>query len=153
MDYEPLQLNTAPLLEAFWGRIEPMFTRCAERAVHGEWAIDDLRELVGTGKIVVFVITNDRTGMHPDCDVRLALAVEPVFYPRLPVLNILALGGSGTREYFRRFWKQFTGWAFISGFKAIDGWTSPGMARMTGSLGFKPVYTVMRYDLTGASDG
>lgn len=153
MSYEALQLNTQALLDLFWPHIEPLLARCAAEAVKGEWDMDDLTKLIAAQKVVVFVVTNDRTGTSPDLDVPLVLAVEPIYYPKLATLNILALGGNGVRKFHRMFWKHFTGWAFISGFKAIDGWCSPGMQRMTSAIGFKPVYTHMRYDLTGTSDG
>lgn len=150
MSYEPLQLNTTQLLEVFWPKVEPILARCASKAVRGEWDMSNLQQLIVAQKVVVFVVTDDKTG---NGDVQLAMAVEPIYYPKLATLNVLALGGRGLKKYHDMFWKHFTGWAFISGFKAIDGWVSPGMVRMTSVMGFKPVYTHIRYDLTEASDG
>jgi len=150
--YEPLQLNTPALLDTFWPKVSPMLERVANEAVKGEWDMEHLTQLISAQKVVLFVVTDDKTG-GPDADVQLVLAVEPIYYPKLATLNVLALAGKGVRKHGKTFWKHFTGWAYISGFKAIDGWVSPGMARMTSALGFKPVYTHVRYDLSENSGG
>lgn len=144
-EYFPLLLSTPQLLEQYWSLAEPHFQRSVTEATNGEFGMDDLRAMAASGKLLVFVITDGER-------VELALAAELLKYPRLPVLNIVALGGKSTKTNYKKFWKHFVGWAYMSGVASIQGLVSPAMQRFTRSMGFKPVYTVVRYDLTGASD-
>jgi hypothetical protein len=149
-EFEPLLLSTPELLYNFWYLAYPLLERCVKEAMRGEMDIHDIEALARAGKAYIFVLTNDKTGTNPDREVRLALAVEVVQYPRLPALNVLALGGTELAMFHRKFWKQFCGWAYMNGVRAVDGWVSPGMQRMLTRFGFKQVYAHMRLDLTEA---
>jgi len=152
-EFEPLFLANAGMVEQYWELALPLLSRVVKEAMHGEFTMDDLKALALCGKAYIFVLTNDKTGTNPDREVRLALAVEIVRYPRLPALNILALGGTDLSLFHRKFWKQFTGWAYMNGVRAIEGWVSPAMQRIVSRFGFKQVYSHMRLELTEAENG
>jgi hypothetical protein len=152
-EFEPLLLSTPPLLEAYWSLALPLLSKVVKEAMHGEFEVNDIKALAQAGKVFIFVLTNDKTGTNPAREVRLALAVEIVQYPRLPALNVLALGGTDLSLFHRKFWKQFCGWAYMNGVRAIEGWVSPAMQRVLTRFGFRQVYTHMRLELTEAQNG
>lgn len=152
-EFEPLLLSTPAMLEAYWPLALPLLSRVVKEAMHGEFEMSDLKALAQSGKVFIFVLTNDKTGTNPEREVRLALAVEIVQYPRLPALNVLALGGTDLSLFHRKFWKQFCGWAYMNGVRAVEGWVSPAMQRVLTRFGFKQVYTHMRLELTEANHG
>jgi hypothetical protein len=147
-EFEPVQLMTPHLLEAFWPLARPLLDRCVREAMHGEFEVDDLHRLALEGKVVIFVFTNDRTGTNPQREVALAFAAEPVMYPRLPAINILAMGGKGFDVLQKKYWDYVKGWAFMNGARAIEAWVSPAMQRVLSRWGYKPIYTHLRCDLT-----
>lgn len=147
-EYEPLLLGTPQLVDAYWPYVAPLFERVVRKAAHGEYTADDIGFMARSGKVFIFALVNDKHTPQPERKVMLALAVEVVNYPRLPALNILAVGGSGLSLYYKKYWKLFTGWAYMNGARAIEGWVSPAMRRTSEAMGFKAVYTHMRYDLT-----
>jgi hypothetical protein len=149
-EFQPLLITTPAQLDAFWPLARPLLDRCVKETMHGELEIDDIRALILTQQAFLFVLTNDRTGTNPDVDVRLALAVEIVQYPRLPTLNVLAIGGTDLSLFHNKFWKQFCGWAYMNGVRAVDGWVGPAMKRILTRFGFKQVYSHMRLELTEA---
>jgi hypothetical protein len=151
VEFEPLMLSTPALVEAYWPQVEPLFKEVCENAMHGEFNIQDLKALALHGAVSIFVVTNDKTATNPDREVKLALAVEILSYPRLPAMNVLALGGKDLRLFHKKFWNQFCGWAYMNGVRAIDGWVNPAMKRILERLGFKQVYSHMRLELTGAN--
>lgn len=146
-EYAPVQLANTHLIDAFWPLVKPLFERCIDRAMHNEYNVDHIKQMVLQGKLTVIVITNDRTGEHPDRDVQLAIAVEPVTYPKLPAINIMAIGGTRLALLHGKFWDQFKGWAYMNGARAIEAYVQPGMRRIIERWEFKPVYTVMRLSL------
>jgi hypothetical protein len=148
-DMEPVQLVSAELIEAFWPLARPYFERCVREAMHGEYLVDDLKAMALAGQLVLIVVTNDRTGTNPHRTVELALAVEPVRFPRLPAINILALGGTrrGLMDNERKFGAFFRGWAVMNGAKVIEASVSDRMQRVLRRWGFINTYHQMRYRL------
>lgn len=148
--YEPLLLSMPAALEAFWPLAAPLLERAIKKAVNGEFTLEHLHTQAVAGKVSVFVMTNDKAGVRPveERKVKLAMVVEVINYPTLPVLNIVILGGSGLRQFWKQFWGTFSGWAYMNGIRAVEGWVSPSMQRVTSSMGFSPVYTKMRFALT-----
>ena len=152
-EYQPLLLATPAHVEAYWPWVRPLLNRCVKETMHGELEVDDIKALALVGKAHIFVLTNDRTATNPERDVRLALAVEVVQYPRLPAMNVLAIGGADLAMFHKKFWQQFCGWAYMNGIRAIDGWVGPAMRRMLARYGFKQVYSHIRLELTEATNG
>lgn len=146
--YEPIQVATTHLVDAYWPLAEPLFKRCIDKAMHGECHVEHFKEMVLQRAASLIVIANDSTGTHPERDVKLALLVEPVAHPNLPAINILAIGGRDLSMLKREYWDQFKGWAYMNGARAIEAYVQPGMQRIIQRWDFKPAYTVMRCSLT-----
>jgi len=148
-DPEPIQLVTHELIEAYWPLARPYFDRCIRETMNGEYEVDDLKALAVAGKLVIIVVVNDRTGTNPYRAVDLALAIEPIQYPRLPAINILAMGGSprGLLDGQRKFGTFFRGWAVMNGARVMEASVSPKMQRILRRWGFAPIYTHMRCNL------
>ena len=146
-DYQPLQLVTPQLLDRFWPQASQLFERCVSKALNGEYTTDNILEMARVGKAMIIVVTNDTTGEHPDTDVSLALAIEPVLYPQLNAINILALGGRNLVASKNKHWDSFIGWAYMNGARMIEANVSPSMMRMIKRWGFEPVYTQARFSL------
>jgi len=143
-DYGPVILTNLVLINNFWPVISPLFQRCIDEAMHGEFTVDDLYHRACAGQISIMVIANDRTGEHPQLDVKIAGALEANIYPQYAAINILALGGANMHKLADEFWDMFRGWTLMNGAKTIEAMVSPRMARMLRPLGFKPVYQLVR---------
>ena len=142
--YEPLLLSTQHMLDVYWAQAVPLLERCIGEAMHGELTVEDLYEGIKAGQMFGIVVKNDE-GELPD--VALALVMELIFYPRMPVMNVVALGGRDLEQFSNKFWKYVCGWSHLSGVRYMQASASPGMARMLKKLGFNSVYTTMRMDL------
>jgi hypothetical protein len=145
--YEPLLLTTKEQFDKYWPRTRQLIEKCVKRSLHGEFTADDIYQLALQQKVFIFIVKNDSC-IQPD--VKLAVALEMVTYPRLPAMNIIALAGSELDVFYEKFWKKLCGWAYMNGIRAIEGWVSPAMQRVVSKYGFKHVYTHMRLDLTEA---
>jgi hypothetical protein len=147
-EFEPILLGSQELLQSYWPHVSPLLEKCVSRASRGEYAVDDLKQLAFAGRIFIFALVNDKHDASVERKVKLVVAMEIVNYPRLPALNILAVGGSGLKMAYQKYWGMLRGWAYMSGARAIEGRVSPAMQRTSEAMGFKPVYTHMRYELT-----
>ena len=143
--YEPILLSTVQILDAYWAQAVPLLERCIGEAMHGELTVEDLYEGIKAGQMFGIVFKNDE-GELPD--VALALVLEPILYPRMPVMNVVALGGRDLEQFGGKFWQHICSWAYMNGLRHMQASASPGMARMLKKLGFSSVYTTMRMDLT-----
>ena len=143
-EVRPVQLVTAQLVETFWPLIRPLFDRCVREAMHGEFEVDDLKALALANQIVIMVFTNDHLGRGT---VDLAVAIEPVAYPKLPGINIIAMGGSKFGLIQKKYWEYFKGWAMMNGAVMIEASVSPSMVRVLRRYGYNPVYTQVRCSL------
>lgn len=137
----PVQLVNAQLVELFWPAIRPMFDKCVRKAMHGELEVDDIKAMALAGQIVIMVFTDDMTGLGA---VDLAVAIEPVSYPRLPGINIIAMGGTNFGLIQQKYWTYFKGWAMMNGAKMIEASVSPAMARILRKYGYVEEYTHVR---------
>ena len=138
-DFEPLLLATKEQFDTYWS--------ATKRAMHGEMTIDDIYNAALQGKMYIFVVKCDKTITK---SVKLALVLEIIHYPKLPAMNIVALGGSDLDALHAKYWKMLCGWAYMNSVRVIEGWVSPAMERVISQYGFKPVYTHMRLELTEA---
>jgi hypothetical protein len=133
-----LEIIPITAVEELWPQMRPMFDRCVTKACHGEVQTDDILELLLNGRAVAIV------GFNDDGEMEIAAAFEPIYYPRLKTLNLMALGGSsvGAMDRYVRsgWWDKLKAWALSNGFKAIDAWTSDSMRRVVARYGFKKQY-------------
>jgi hypothetical protein len=114
--------------------------------MHGELHVDDIKSFALAGKVVIMVFTrnSDPSLNEP---VELAIAIEPVAYPRLPAINIMAMGGTNFGLIQTKYWTYFKGWAMMQGARAIEASVSPAMMRVLRRYGYKEIYTRARCDL------
>lgn len=145
--HEPMLLTHENQFNMYWPLAEPLLERCVVGATEGEYTVDDLHRMVMENRANMFVCTSDRSTTDPELSINLAFIVEPVIYPQLNAVNILAIGGHNLRSQ-RKFWDYFKGWAFMNGASTIEASLSPAMMRILSSWGFRPVYTHARCDLT-----
>lgn len=144
-DFEPLLLATETHFSQYWPVVKPLLERCVKRAMRGEMTVDDIYAAARQGRMYVFVVKSDKALM---ASVKLALVLELVNYPRLPTMNIVAIGGSELSVMHKRFWKSLCGWAYMNGVRAIECRVSPAMMRVIVRYGFKETYTHMRVDVS-----
>jgi hypothetical protein len=144
-DYEPLLLTDQTSMAAYWGAVEPLLQRVITKAGHGEFTTQDLFEAIIAGRMWCFVFKKD-VGEQPD--VALVIVLELSGYPRMKAMNIVAVGGREMNLFRTKFWDRIRGWAYMSGIRYFEALVSPAMQRILVRYGFKPVYTLVRADLT-----
>jgi hypothetical protein len=142
--YEPLLLATQEQFDLYWTQCVPLLDRVIEKAMHGELTTDDIYEKAMQGQMYVFVCKKD-VGEYPD--VKFAIVMELINYPRLAALNVVAIGGSHLNPFFKKFWSKLCGWAYMNGIRAIEALVSPAMARIISKFGFNHTYAHMRLNL------
>lgn len=140
----PVQLVNAQLVELFWPQVRPLFDRCVREAMRGELTVDDIKEQALAGQIVIMVFTDSPSG---NGTVDLAVAIEPVAYPKMPGINILALGGTNFGLIQQSYWTYFKGWALMNGARMIEASVSYSMLRMLQRYGFVEEYVHVRCHL------
>ena len=116
-----------------------------EKAVHGEFTVDDLFRLAKAGRITVGLAREDDGGKTPV----MAVAFEFRRYPSATAVNVLAMGGRDLARFMTRFLPPFSAFCKGAGADWIECAVSPAMARMHGRYGFRPVYRNMRLDIRG----
>ena len=67
----------------------------------GELDVDDIYSRALKGQMFVIAVKNDSTELP---DVKLALALELVYYPKYTAMNVVALGGKDLRNMIDMFW-------------------------------------------------
>jgi hypothetical protein len=137
-------LNAQEALQA-WDEIAPLFARVVAKATHGEYSVENLRDMAQRGAIHVGVAKEDG-------QVVMALAFEFRHYPQKMGVNVLAMGGSRLRDFMGQFLAPFTVFCQNAGADFIECSVSPGMERMHQRSGFETVYRVMRLSVKGESD-
>ena len=73
-----------------WPDVAPLFEKVVEKAVHGEFTVDDLFRLAKAGRITVGLAREDDGGKTPV----MAVAFEFRRYPSATAVNVLAMGGA-----------------------------------------------------------
>jgi len=144
-DFEPILLSTQELYNKYWAQAAVHIQRCVDEAMHGEMTIDDIYARALRGELFVIIAKNDSTEVP---EVRLAIVLELVTYPRFHAMNVVALGGKNLRHMIKLFWKDVCGWAKICGVRKIECSVAPAMERILQPAGFERTYIVMRQDLT-----
>ena len=148
--FEPLLLSTREQFDIYWAYAEPYIKDCLDKTTHGEIETHHIYERALAAQMYIIIVKSDA---GPEPGVKLVLVFEPRVYPNLSALNLLALGGSDLMSLSGKYWEKLLGWAYMNGVRAIEGLVcNPAMERVIKRLGFKPVYTHMRLDLTEAQD-
>ena len=142
--YNAQLLSTKELYDKYWGACIPLLQECIDRAMDGEMTVDDIYDRALKGQIYIIAIKND-DGEVPD--VKLAIALELVYYPQFTAMNIVALGGRDLRLNIRDFWKQICNWAQICGVTKMECLVSPAIEKILLAQGFERKYSLLRQDL------
>lgn len=124
---------------AIWDEVAPQLERVVDKAVHGEFTVENLRALALKGDIHIGIARKD------DGEFAMVMVFEFILYPSGALgANVLAMAGkdmSAFMEYavprFKRFCRQ-------AGASWIECSVSPGMERMHRRHGFKTVYRMLR---------
>ena len=144
-NYEVQLLSTKEMYDKYLAQCVPLFQECIDRAMHGEMTVEDIYTKALKGEVFV-IVAKDDTPEVPD--VKLAIAMELVYYPQFTAMNVLALGGRDLRHMIKRFWTQVCGWAQVCGVKQIECLVAPAMEKILTAQGFERKYTLLRQDLT-----
>ena len=144
-NYEVQLLSTKEMYDKYWAQCVPLFQECIDRAKHGEMTVEDIYTKALKGEVFV-IVAKDDTPEVPD--VKVAIAMELVYYPQFTAMNVLALGGRDLRHMIKRFWTQVCGWAQVCGVKQIECLVAPAMEKILTAQGFERKYTLLRQDLT-----
>ena len=108
LKYEPQLLSTKELIDRYWGQCVPLFQKCIDKQMDGELDIEDIYSKALKGEMFIIAVKNDSTEIP---DVKLALALELVYYPKYTAMNVVALGGKDLKNMINMFWKHVCGWA------------------------------------------
>ena len=118
-----------------------MLQKCVTKAVHGEYEVDDIYQLVKEQRgFVIYVFWRGEPSV--------ALAVEWVLYPRMKAVNIMALGGKHLIPSAAVFWARILKMLKSVGIEYVECSCSEAMARMlTSKLNFQRTYEFLRLKL------
>lgn len=133
-------IQDAEALKAEFPQVRDLFDRVVEGAAKGEFSTDDIAELAKGKRVTLGIVKEAGEPV-------LAFAFEFIYYPRMVVLNILAMGGQRLGDVLGEFWPRFTAWAREAGADSIQASCSPAMARILAKHGFEATYQVVRSKL------
>ena len=145
LEYEPQLLSTKELIDRYWGQCSSLFQKCIDKQMYGEMDVEDIYSRALKGEMFIIVIKNDSTEIP---DVKLALALELVYYPKYTAMNVAVMGGSDLKNLISMFWKPICGWARVCGIKKMVCSVHPAMQRILESVGFEQQYIQLRQDIT-----
>lgn len=119
----------------------PLLQVVVDKAVQGEFTLNDLRERAARGACLIGVALRDGEPV-------MAAALELVHYPQFTTVNVMALGGAGLAEVAGAFFDGVKDFARSAGARHIEADCSPLVARLLKDvLGFMPTYEKVRYAL------
>ena len=103
-------------------------------------SVDQLRLLMLQGRVYLVV------GRDENEKIVAAMAYELKDYPNIRVGYVLSVGGKDVLSCTQGF-EEFKAHLRSEGCVQIEAWCAPNTARLWQKIGFKPTYTVMRYEL------
>lgn len=117
--------------------IAPLLAPVITGAAKGEFTLEDLKEYGKSGAALLWYIVDAGIPV-------LAGAFEIINYPRLRVLNIMAVGGSGLRNAAAEHFKMVRAFARFIQADEIRAYCSAAMARkLRRDIGFETIYHVV----------
>ncbi len=141
MNDKILFLQSESELKPFWKEVKPLLQKCVTHAVHGEYVVEDIYQMVKEQR--AFVIYSFWDGQPS-----VALAVEWVIYPQMKAVNIMALGGKHLIPSAEVFWARILNMLKSVGIEYVECSCSEAMARMlTSKLNFQRTYEFLRLKL------
>ena len=134
-------LQSEEELRPLWESVKPLLQKCVAHAVHGEYEVEDIYQMVKEQRaFVIYSLWNGEPSV--------ALAVEWVIYPRMKAVNIMALGGKHLIPSAGVFWERILNMLKSIGIEYVECSCSEAMARMlTSKLNFQRTYEFLRLKL------
>lgn len=123
-----------------WDRLAPLFQEAIDRAVHGEFNVENLLTLALSGSGLLAYIEDDE-------EILMALIMELKHFPGMRVLNVTAMAGKDMKELFSLHSPAIAEFARSCGVTHFEASTSRAMARMLQDCGWTHVYETVRYKL------
>jgi hypothetical protein len=127
-------------IESMWPKLAPLFRGAINKAVHGEFTLNSLRNLALSGSGLLTYIENDE-------EILMALMMELRHYPDMSVLNVLVMAGQNMKELFSLHSPAIADFARSCGVGYFEASTSPAMAKMLQECGWSHVYETVRFKL------
>ncbi len=125
-----------------WQQVEPLFAKVIAKAVHGEYTLQNIKDMAEAGHYTIGIATD-----HTDTPV-MAIAFETASYPSgRKGVNVLAMGGRNLHRFMTQFLPPFAKWCRQNGADWIECMVSRGMERIHHRYGFKTIYRNLRLDL------
>lgn len=123
-------------------QVMPLIRKCVERAVHGEYTAENVREEIEDGRAVAFCAEEGG-------EIVIAAVILLYFWPSGKLCAELeAIGGRNLLGNWRRYKPQVMAFLRAAGAGAFVAQCSPGMERLLGKTGdWKPLYRVVQCDL------
>lgn len=134
------QLRLHQIQQFEFDRVWPLAARWLSPALeHGDGAftLDQLRLLVSQDRAFLLALSRGE-------EIVGALVVEIHRRPQYTVASVMACGG---KFIVKQGWNDFAGWAKAWGCSRIETWANDSRLRLYLSVGFKPVATVIQFDL------
>lgn len=135
-------LPTLADLEGDWKRVRSLFQDAVEQAVKGEFAVEDIEALARSGHVLIGVIEEEEGR-----EILMALALEIRRYPRMAVLNVMAMGGQRMAELFAAHSEEIARFARSVGITHFEAAGSRAVAKMLINCGWEFAYETVRYKL------
>lgn len=141
-DPEGLHFRFVPpvMAIAFWELLKPYVEAVVDGACHGEFTAESVKDLVESGEITLGVAA--RKGR-----IVMVIGAEEVCYPDACAINILAMAGSGVREFMKTLLPAFARWLKTQNIDWIECSVSRAMERIHKRYGFQTMYRNMRYNV------
>lgn len=150
-EYSPLLVNSQQQMEQYWPATSVLLQDFINKVTPGEQTIESMYNAILTGQSFLWIVKAD-TVDGPD--VKLALTVEVVNYPKYSALRINALAGRELMVCAKKYWEFMQGWAYMIGVRAFEASVPPGLERLVGKLGLLRTKSCIhvRMPLLGKSD-
>tara|TARA_R110002012_G_scaffold311657_1_gene521311 strand:- start:527 stop:1000 length:474 start_codon:yes stop_codon:yes gene_type:complete len=145
IQYNTQLLSTKELYDKYWGQCIPLFQDCIDKAMHGEMTVEDIYTRAIAGQLYIIVAKNDDTEIP---DVKIAIALELIYYPQFTAMNVVALGGKDLRHMMKKFWSKVCAWSQVCGVTQMECLVAPAMEKILQAQGFERKYSLLRQDLT-----
>lgn len=143
--YNTQLLSTKEMYDKYWGQCVPLFQECIDKAMHGEMTVEDIYTRALKGQLYIIIAKNDDTEVP---DVKMAIALELIYYPQFTAMNVVGLGGTDLRYMMKKFWLKVCAWAQVCGVTKMECLVSPAMEKILQAQGFERKYLLLRQDLT-----
>lgn len=148
--YELMLLPTTEAIDHYWPAAKPYIDRCVEETMRDKLTSETIYNMVASGEAFMLVVArNDDEGMP---DVLLVFIMSLVNYPKLPTMNIIAVGGSDIGFFVDKYWKTLQSWMYVNGVRNVEATVSDAFARTLSKYGFTKKANLVGTLISGYED-